>query len=103
MTDTNKMMQEMFDSLKTVIPQMPEVKINRNGYEIRSDVLAMAINTVWQDYYAKLGAYETTVRKEGDTIVTKVEIPEMPKVPTPEDVLNAATKFYDFVNNNSKR
>jgi hypothetical protein len=55
----------------------------------------MAQNNVWQDYHAKLGAFETSVKKEDDEIVTKVELPE---VPGAEAVLDAAEKFYKFVN-----
>lgn len=73
----------------------PKVTTNKNGYEIRTKVLEMAQNNVWQDYHAKLGAFETSVKKEGDEIVTKVELPE---VPGAEAVLEAAEKFYAFVN-----
>ena len=69
--------------------------MNKNGYEIRTKVLEMAQNNIWQDYHAKLGAFETTIKKDGDEIVTKVEMPE---VPGTDAVLEAADKFYKFVN-----
>ena len=75
---------------------MPQVKPNKNGYEIRTKVLEMAQNNVWQDYHAKWGAYETSVKKEGDEVVTSVTMPE---VPGADAVLEAAEKFYAFVNN----
>jgi hypothetical protein len=74
---------------------MPKVNTNKNGYEIRTKVLEMAQNNVWQDYHAKLGAYETSVTREGDEVVTTVTMPEVPGV---DAVMEAADKFYDFVN-----
>jgi|TARA_Y100000385_G_C12813463_1_gene517145 hypothetical protein len=73
---------------------MPQVKPNKNGYEIRTKVLEFAQNNAWQDYYAKWGQFETSVKKEHDEIVTKIE---MPTVPGAEDVLQTAEKFYNFV------
>ena len=75
--------------------QMPTIKPNKNGYEIRTKVLEMAQNQAWQDYHAKFAGYETTVTKEGDNVVTKVVMPE---VPGADAVLEAADKFYNFVN-----
>ena len=89
-----KQTQEIADMFKAA---MPQVKTNKNGYEIRTKVLEMAQNNVWQDYHAKLGAYETSITKEGDEVVTKVAMPE---VPGADAVLEAAEKFYNFVNNN---
>jgi len=89
-----KQTQEIADMFKAALPQ---VKTNKNGYEIRTKVLEMAQNNVWQDYHAKLGAYETSITKEGDEVVTNVIMPE---VPGADAVLEAAEKFYNFVNNN---
>lgn len=93
MTDFNKQTQELVDNMKAA---MPQVKFNKNGYEIRTQVLELAQNTVWQDYYAKLGQFETSIKKEHDQIVTKVEMPTVPGV---DYILEAAEKFYNFVNN----
>ena len=78
---------------------MPTVKPNKNGYEIRTKVLEFAQNNAWQDYYAKWGQFETSVKKEHDEIVTKVE---MPTVPGADAVLDTAQKFYEFVSGNKK-
>ena len=87
-----KQTQEIADMFKQA---MPKVNTNKNGYEIRTKVLEMAQNNVWQDYDAKLGAYQTSVVKEGDEVVTTVK---MPDVPGADAVLEAAEMFYDFVN-----
>ena len=85
---------EAFTKMTPQVPTMPKVAFNKNGYEIRTQVLEMAQNQMWQDYYAKVGALETSVRKEHDEVVTKVEFPEFPGS---DQVLEAAEKFYAFV------
>ena len=87
-----KQTQEMAEMFKAA---MPKITTNKNGYEIRTKVLEMAQSNVWQDYHAKWGAFETTVSKEDGEVVTKVAMPEVPGV---DQVLEAANKFYDFVN-----
>ena len=86
-----KQFEQFTNMLKAVTPQ---VTPNKNGYEIRTKVLEVAQGQVWQDYHAKWAGYETTVTKEGDEVVTKVE---MPNVPGADAVLETAQKFYDFV------
>ena len=91
MNDMTKQFEQFTNMLKAVTPQ---VTPNKNGYEIRTKVLEYAQNQTWQDYHAKFAGYETTVTKEGDDLVTKVEMPE---VPGADSVLETAQKFYDFV------
>ena len=97
MNDTTKQMEQFAEMFKAA---MPQVKTNKNGYEIRTKVLEVANNAVWQDYYAKWGQFETSVSKQHDEIVTKVE---MPPVPGADKVLEAAEKFYDFVNGKTNK
>ena len=101
MNDYVKQMQDaaqmIADQLKAVIPT---VKTNKNGFEIRTQVLELAQHQLWQDYNAKWGQFETSISKEGKEIVTKVE---MPQVPGTEAVLEAAEKFYNFVNNTKNK
>jgi hypothetical protein len=73
----------------------PQVSVNKNGYEIRAQILEMAQSQLWNDYQAKLGEFEATVKKEGDEVVTTVTLPQVPGI---EQVLEAAEKFYSFVN-----
>ena len=94
--DILKQTQAMAEMVKDM---MPKVTTNKNGYEIRTKVLEMAQGNVWNDYHAKLGAFETSIKKEGDEIVNKVTMPEVPGV---EAVLDAAEKFYEFVNGKNK-
>jgi len=94
MNDMTKQMEQFADMFKSAIPQ---VKTNKNGYEIRTKVLEFAQNQAWQDYHAKWGQFETTVKKDGDEVVTEVTMPE---VPGADKVLEAAEKFYNFVSGN---
>jgi hypothetical protein len=91
-----KQTQEIAEMFKAA---MPQIKTNKNGYEIRTKVLEMAQNNIWQDYHAKWAGWEQTVKRDKDTgeIVQEVKLPE---VPGADAVLEAAEKFYNFVNNN---
>ena len=94
MTDVTKQMEQFADMMKAA---MPQVKPNKNGYEIRTKVLEMAKDVVMNDYHAKWGQFETSIKRDGDEVVTEVKMPE---VPGADKVLETAQKFYDFVNNN---
>ena len=87
-----KQTQEVAEMFKAA---MPKITTNKNGYEIRTKVLEMSQNNIWNDYHDKLGQFETTVAKEGDEVVTTVALPE---VPGADAVLEADEKFYEFVN-----
>ena len=86
--------KEMADFMKSLTPQF---KTNKNGYEIRTKILEMAQNEMWNDYHAKFGAWSTSIAKDGEEIVTKVEMPTVPGV---SEVLETAEKFYSFVEGN---
>ena len=78
-------------------PKLPEVKFNKNGYEIRTDILAMAKDLVGQDFAVKFQGWEMTAERDQKTgqIVSKVNMPEFPGL---DKVLEVAEKMYGFVN-----
>jgi hypothetical protein len=78
-------------------PKVPEVKFNKNGYEIRADILAMAKDMVQQEYSTKFAGWELTAKRDEKTgqYVTTVGMPEFPGL---EKVLETAQKMYEFVN-----
>jgi hypothetical protein len=78
-------------------PKLPEVKFNKNGYEIRTDILKMAKDLVAEDFHVKFQGWEMTATRDEKTgqIVNKVEMPEFPGL---EKVLETAEKMYSFVN-----
>ena len=87
-----EMMEQFAQAMKAA---MPVIKPSKNGYEIRTKVLEFAQNQVWQDFHAKWGQFETIIKKDGQEVVTKVE---MPTVPGADAVVETAQKFYNFVN-----
>ena len=86
------------------LPKLPEFRATKSGYEIRSDVLAMAKDLVAQDFRVKFQGWEMTATRDEKTgqIVTSVD---MPKFPGLEQVLETAEKMYAFVSagNTSKK
>lgn len=97
MNDFTKHISEATETMKNLVPQ---VTFNKNGYEIRAQLLEMAQTQVWSDYHARWGAFETSISKEGNTILTEVKVPTVPGV---DQVLEAAEKFYAFVNQTRKK
>ncbi len=89
--------QEMADFMKSFTPQ---VKTNKTGYEIRTKILEMAKDQCAMQYGFKYQGWEISQSKQGDDMVTKVEMPEIPGV---EEILETAQKFYDFVENTNKK
>ena len=77
-------------------PKLPEVKFNKNGYEIRADVLGMAKSMVTEDFHAKFAGWQMTASKDSQgQLVTKIDMPEFPGL---DKVLETAEKMYSFVN-----
>ena len=75
----------------------PEVKFNKNGYEIRTDILALAKSQVENEFNAKFAGWQVSATKDEKTgqLITSVAMPEFPGI---EKVLEAAEKMYSFVN-----
>lgn len=83
-------------------PKLPEVKFNKNGYEIRTEILGMAKDLVQSEYHVKFQGWELTAKRDEKTgqLVSTVE---MPKFPGLEKVLETAEKMYSFVNSGVKK
>lgn len=83
-------------------PKMPEVKFNKNGYEIRTDILAMAKDMIQTEYSTKFHGWEMSAQRDEKTgqIVTTVGMPEFPGL---DKVLEAAERMYAFVNTGAKK
>jgi hypothetical protein len=78
-------------------PKMPEVKFNKNGYEIRTDILGMAKDLVQSEHSVKFQGWEMSTKRDEKTgqIVSTVEMPQFPGL---DKVLETAQKMYEFVN-----
>ena len=83
-------------------PKLPEVKFSKNGYEIRTDVLAMAKHVVLEEYNMKFRGWEMSTAKDEKTgkLITTVGMPEFPGL---DKIMEAAEKFYGFVNTGTKK
>lgn len=77
--------------------KMPEVKFNKNGYEIRSDILSMAKDLVESEYRVAFQGWELKAERDSKTgqVITSVEMPQFPGL---DKVLETAEKMYSFVN-----
>jgi hypothetical protein len=94
MTDYNKQAQDIAEQVKNALPK---VTFNKNGYEIRTQVLEMAKGFEEFQFGSKFAGWEQTVKRDTETgeVVTIVEMPTVPGV---DKVLETAEKFYNFIN-----
>jgi hypothetical protein len=78
-------------------PKAPEVKFNKNGYEIRADILALAKEHVANEFQVKFAGWEMTAQRDEKTgqIVSTVKMPEFQGL---DKVLETGEKMYGFVN-----
>jgi hypothetical protein len=85
----------MFNELKA-----PEIKFNKSGYEIRTNILQMAKELLVTEFQSKFQGWELSVEKDKQTgaVITKVGMPEFPGL---EQILGTAEKMYEFVNKNA--
>ena len=83
-------------------PKLPEVKFNKNGYEIRTEILDMAKSLVSEEYHSKFQGWEMSVAKDEKTgqIVTTVGMPTFPGL---DKILETAERMYSFVNQNTTK
>jgi hypothetical protein len=91
----------MSDTIKNYNDAMsasfPKVTFNKNGYEIRTQVLEMAKEQEWNDFHAKLQAWEQTVVRDPDTSEV-ISTTLLPSVPGVSAILETAEEFYNFIN-----
>jgi hypothetical protein len=87
-----------------IIPDIkyPQVTFNKNGYEIRTDILAMAKDMVQSEFHTKFQGWEMSAKRDEKTgqIVTTVGMPEFPGL---DKVLETAEKMYSFVTGHVNR
>jgi len=85
-------------------PKMPELRVSKNGYELRTDILSMAKDVVQQEYQMKVQGWELSAKRDEKTgqLVSSVTMPEFPGL---DKILETAEKMYGFVNQstNSKK
>jgi hypothetical protein len=84
------------------LPGLPEVKFNKNGYELRTDILAMAKDLVGQEFQYKWAGWEMSSKRDEKTgqMVGTVNMPEFPGL---DKILETAEKLYGFVNQTTQK
>jgi len=82
---------------QSVRETLPKVQFNKNGYEIRTQVLDLAKQWNEFEYSQKFLGFETSTKRDPNSgeFVTTVGMPEVPGV---DQVLETAEKFYNFIN-----
>ena len=82
---------------QSVRETLPKVQFNKNGYEIRTQVLDLAKQWNEFEYSQKFLGFETSTKKDPNSgeFVTTVDMPQVPGV---DHVLETAEKFYNFIN-----
>ena len=88
-------------SLDKIKDALPKVQFNKNGYEIRTEVLDMAKAFTEFEYSNKWMGWEVSEKRDKETgqIINKVDMPE---IPGSKEVLETAEEFYKFVTGTSK-
>ena len=83
-------------------PKLPEVKFNKNGYEIRTEILDMAKGLISEEYHSKFRGWEMSVAKDEKTgqVITTVAMPTFPGL---DKILETAERMYGFVNQNTTK
>jgi hypothetical protein len=81
--------------------KLPEVKFNKNGYEIRTEILAIAKDLVKSDFDAKWNGWAMSIQKDTATgqFVTTVGMPQFPGI---DAVLALAERMYSFVSQDKR-
>ena len=87
----------MADHFKSALPQ---VKFNKNGYEIRTQVLEMAKSYTEFEHSMKFSGWEQTVKRDPETGEVVTTVTNASGSRCIDAVLEAAEKFYSFVNGN---
>ena len=79
-----------------------KAQFNKNGYEIRTDVLGMAKAFTEFEFSNKWMGWEQTAKRDKETgeVVSKVTMPDVPGV---DVVLKAAEEFYAFVSDTTTK
>ena len=82
---------------QSVRETLPKVQFNKNGYEIRTQVLDLAKQFTEFEYSQKWVGWEVSTKRDPETgqMSTKVGMPEVTGV---DHVLETAEKFYKFIN-----
>lgn len=92
-----KIPQNPTEFLQAMQDMMPKIIPTKTGYEIRTDVLAMAQSQAVNDYHFRAQAIEHGLEVKGERTEDGTYVQTV-TFPTPDVVLEIANKFLEFVN-----
>ena len=70
---------------------------NKNAYELRTDILSMAQNTVMDKFNNEFGVWDMSCERHPDTGALISSIGGPPTYPTTSEILKTANELYTFV------
>jgi hypothetical protein len=87
---------------ENTFPKMPELRVSKNGYEIRTEILKQAQDLIGQEFSYKWNGWEMSTAKDekNGKLVTTLGMPEFPGI---DKVLETAERMYAFVNQNTPK
>ena len=87
---------------ENTFPKMPELRVSKNGYEIRTEILKQAQDLIGQEFSYKWNGWEMSTAKDekNGKFVTTLGMPEFPGI---DKVLETAERMYAFVNQNTPK
>lgn len=87
---------------ENTFPKMPELRVSKNGYEIRTEILKQAQDLIGQEFSYKWNGWEMSTAKDekNGKLVTTVGMPQFPGI---DKVLETAERMYAFVNQNTPK
>ena len=87
---------------ENTFPKMPELRVSKNGYEIRTEILKQAQDLIGQEFSYKWNGWEMSTAKDekNGKLVTTLGMPEFPGI---DKVLETAERMYAFVNQNTTK
>jgi hypothetical protein len=77
--------------------------MNKNAYEIRFDVLALAREDLMSKFFQTLEAFRSTIVEEQKTDFLQAQLDVIGSFPSTEDILARAKELYAFVSDNSQQ
>ena len=81
-------------------PNLPEVKFNKSGYEIRAEILDIAKQFVTEEFHSRYMGWEVSAKRDDKgNIITTVGMPEFPGL---DKIMQTAQTMYDFVSKESR-
>ena len=70
---------------------------NKNAYELRTDILSMAQNTVMDKFNNEFSVWDMSCERHPDTGALMSSIGDSPTYPTTSEILKTANELYTFV------